>query len=187
MNQSSCRRTPHNHDANVFVNIYTIILLKSVGVRKLQVAIIARLSREMSLTVRIVWQYILSPVRVSIRPSIFLYAKNIQNYCEYRVSHASGQLNRTSEAGNCGHGSTPPTRRSGNELSCDNILWSRLIASGPSERRQHERRQHERRQLRSKRRQREFIPSRLESVVKELVRSLWMCSVCSNQQCRIVL
>ena len=34
--------------------IYTIILLKSVSVRKLQVAILARSSREMSLTVRIV-------------------------------------------------------------------------------------------------------------------------------------
>ena len=42
--------------------IYTIILLKSVclsvGVRKMQVAILARSSREMPLTVRIVWQYI---------------------------------------------------------------------------------------------------------------------------------
>ena len=42
---------------------------------------------------------------------------------------------------------------SGSILQC----WSRLIGSGPSERRQHERRQ-----LRSKRRQREFIPSRLD-------------------------
>ena len=117
--------------------------------RKLQVAIIARLSREMSLTVRIVGQYILARVRVSIRPSIFLFAKNIQNYSEYRVAHASVQLTRTSDAGNCGHGSSPPTSRNGNELSGDNILWSRLIASGPSERRQHERRQ-----LRTKRRQR---------------------------------
>ena len=120
-------------------------------------------------------------VRVSIRPSVFLYAKNIQSYSEYRVAHASGQLNRTSDAGNCAHGSSPRASRNGNELSVDNILWSRLIASGPSERRQHERRQ-----LRSKRRQREFIPSRLENVVKELVRSLWVCSVCNNQQCRIV-
>ena len=59
----------------------TIILLKSVcmsvGVRKLQVAILARSSREMSLTDRIVRQYIMSRVRVSVRPSIFLYAKNI--------------------------------------------------------------------------------------------------------------
>ena len=36
------------------VHIYTIILLISVGVRKRQVAILARSSREMSLTVRIV-------------------------------------------------------------------------------------------------------------------------------------
>ena len=67
-------------------NIYTIILLKyvclSVGVRKLQVAILARSSRKMSLTVRFVWQYILSRVRVSVRPSIFLYAKNPQNLRE---------------------------------------------------------------------------------------------------------
>ena len=57
--------------------IYTIIPLKSVGVRKLQVAILARSSREMSLTVSIVWQYILSRVRVSVGPSIFfVYAKN---------------------------------------------------------------------------------------------------------------
>ena len=41
----------------------------SVGVRKRQVAIIARSSREMSLTDRIVLKYILSRVRVSVRPS----------------------------------------------------------------------------------------------------------------------
>ena len=56
-------------------HIYTIICLKSVclsvSVRKRQVAILARSSREMSLTVRIVWQYILSRVRVSVWPSIF--------------------------------------------------------------------------------------------------------------------
>ena len=48
----------------------TIILLKSVAVRKLQVAIFARSSREISQTVRIVWQYILSRVCVSVRPSV---------------------------------------------------------------------------------------------------------------------
>ena len=47
-----------------------------VGVRKRQVAILARSSREMSLTVRIVWQYILSRVRVSIRPSNFFIREN---------------------------------------------------------------------------------------------------------------
>ena len=59
------RRSSKNCDlrcANIDRHIYTIILLKSVclsvGVRKLQVAILARSSREMSLTVRIVWQYI---------------------------------------------------------------------------------------------------------------------------------
>ena len=51
--------------------IYTIILLKSVGVGKLQVAIIVPSSREMSQTVRINRKHILSRVRVSIRPSNF--------------------------------------------------------------------------------------------------------------------
>ena len=37
----------------VICDFYTVILLKSVGVRKLQVAILARSSREMSQTVRI--------------------------------------------------------------------------------------------------------------------------------------
>ncbi len=51
----------------------------SVTVSKLRVAILARSSREMSQTVRIYWMYILSRVRVSVRPRIFLYAKNTQN------------------------------------------------------------------------------------------------------------
>ena len=51
--------------------IYTIILRKSVEVSKLQVAILARSSREMSQTVRIVCKHILSQVRVSGRPSNF--------------------------------------------------------------------------------------------------------------------
>ena len=48
----------------------------SVDVRRLQVAILARSPREMSQT-DIVWQYILSRGRISVRPSIFLYVKNI--------------------------------------------------------------------------------------------------------------
>ena len=51
-------------------NIYTIICLKSVVVRKLQVAILARSPREMSQTDRIVWKHILSRVRVSVKPRI---------------------------------------------------------------------------------------------------------------------
>ena len=49
---------------------------KSVGVRKLQVAILAISPWEMSLTDRILPRYILSRVRVSVRPRIFLCAKN---------------------------------------------------------------------------------------------------------------
>ena len=52
-------------------NIYTIILFKSAGVSKLQVAILARSSREMSQTVRIDWKHILSRVCVSVRPRNF--------------------------------------------------------------------------------------------------------------------
>ena len=53
------------HDAlSMHSTIYTIILHLSVAVRKLQVAILARSSREMYQTVRIDWQYILSRDRV---------------------------------------------------------------------------------------------------------------------------
>ena len=58
--------------------IYNIICLKSVGVRKRQVAILSRSPREISLTDRILPRYILSRVRVSVRPIIFLYAKKPQ-------------------------------------------------------------------------------------------------------------
>ena len=47
----------------------------SVGVSKLQVAIFARSSREMYQTVRIDCKYILSRVRVSVRPIIFYTRK----------------------------------------------------------------------------------------------------------------
>ena len=74
----SCLRLLHRdmtQDAKVTQDIYTIILHKSVclsvGVRKLQVAILARSSREMSLTDRILQRYILSRVRVSVWPSNF--------------------------------------------------------------------------------------------------------------------
>ena len=84
---------------NIQTVIYTIFFLSlSVGVRKLQVAILARSSREISLTVRMVWQYILSRVCVSVRPSIFLYEKNTQNLGETGppvpvfISMASDQL-----------------------------------------------------------------------------------------------
>ena len=56
--------------------IYIIMCLKSVAVRKLQVAILARSPREMSQTDRILPRYILSRVRVSVRPRIFYTRKN---------------------------------------------------------------------------------------------------------------
>ena len=60
--------------------IYTIICLKSVDVRRLQVAILARSPREISQTDRILPRYFLSRVRVSVRPRIFLYAKKLPNH-----------------------------------------------------------------------------------------------------------
>ena len=57
--------------AKVIYILYTTILLKSVAVRKLQVASLARLSREMYQTVCINWRSILSQVRISVRPSNF--------------------------------------------------------------------------------------------------------------------
>ena len=47
----------------------------------------------MSQTVRIDWKRILSWVRVSVRPSNFLYAKNTHNYREYRVARTNVYLN----------------------------------------------------------------------------------------------
>ena len=60
--------------------IYTIICLKSVDIRRLQVAILARSPREMSQTDRMLPRYFLSRVRVSVRPRIFLYAKKLPNH-----------------------------------------------------------------------------------------------------------
>ena len=64
--------------------IYTIICLKSACLSAF--AILARASREMSLTVRIVSQYIPSRVHVSVRPSIFYTRKTLINYHESRPS-----------------------------------------------------------------------------------------------------
>ena len=61
------------------LGIYTIICLKSVIVRKLQVAILARSPREMSQTDHIGWQHILSRVRVSVRPKKKVYAEKTPN------------------------------------------------------------------------------------------------------------
>ena len=70
----TCQRA-HAHAYTVSILYFSLNL--SVGVRKLQCAILARSYREMSLTVRVVRQYILSRVRVSVRPSkFFIRAKH---------------------------------------------------------------------------------------------------------------
>ena len=114
----------------------------SVGVRKLQVAILARSSREMSLTVRIVWHPVTSS-SLRVRPSIFLYVKNIhkpsrrpslaQVSIEWNGAWLAGDRSTVSgknTSGWCGHSS------------------DRLSQHGKNNK--------------SKRRQREFIPLRLE-------------------------
>ena len=58
---------------------YSILFYKSVEVLKQQVAILARSPREMYQTDRILPRYILSRVRVSFRPRIFLFAKKKKN------------------------------------------------------------------------------------------------------------
>ena len=79
--------------------IYTIICLKSVGVRRWQVAILARSPREMSLTDRILPRYILSRVRVSQFGLEFLYAKKTQTRLARMLDPLCGQINNW--IGNC--------------------------------------------------------------------------------------
>ena len=74
------------HCSSLLASILYLYLNLSVEVSKLQVAIIGR-------SFRIVCQHIMSRVRVSVRPSNFLYAKNTQKYREYRVAHAAVYLN----------------------------------------------------------------------------------------------
>ena len=70
-------------------SVYTIILLKSVGVNKLQATILARSSRETSQTESISFHEFSS----QFGPAIFLYAKNTKNYREYRVARTNVYLN----------------------------------------------------------------------------------------------
>ena len=84
----------HTQVAHTFLSskstttIYTIICLKSVclsvSVRKLQVAILARSSREMSLTDRIVWQYI-HEFASQFGLAFFYTRKTLINYYESRT------------------------------------------------------------------------------------------------------
>ena len=69
--------------------IYSIICLKSVDVRKRQVAILVRSPREMSQTDRILPRYILSRVRVSVRPRIFFISQTRPHVVYFQVVHGS--------------------------------------------------------------------------------------------------
>ena len=105
----------------IAVIIYTIIYLKFVSLsvsRRSQTAgrnSCARSSREMSLLFASSDSISCHEFASQFGLSFFVHAKNFQNYSEYCVAHASGQLNRTSDAAYCGHGSPPPTSRNGNE------------------------------------------------------------------------
>ena len=70
----------------------------SVSVRKLQVVILARSSRKMSLTIRIVWQYIQSRVLVSVRPSNFFIREKLPKPRVHRVASSCVDLNGQRQA-----------------------------------------------------------------------------------------
>ena len=67
---------------HISIALRVTISIMSVAVTKMQVAILVRSSREMYQTVRIASKHILSQVRVSVRASNFLDAKNTQNLGE---------------------------------------------------------------------------------------------------------
>ena len=72
----------------ILTNYTVCTIIPSVDFRKLRVTILARSFREMSLTVRIVWKYILSRVCVSVWPSI----------CLIREKHPKPQKNWVASA-----------------------------------------------------------------------------------------
>ena len=75
-------------------HVYTIILPKSVGVSKLQVAILGRCLKLFVPTESISCHEFASQFGLAV----FLYAKNTQNYCEYRVAHTNVYLNEAATA-----------------------------------------------------------------------------------------
>ena len=97
----------------IIIIIYTIIGHKSVDVRKLQVAILARSPQEMSQTDRILPRYILSRVRVSVRPRIFVYAKKPQTTVARpaAVDHRSAADKRLNWNGHDPFSSAPRAQR----------------------------------------------------------------------------
>ena len=82
---------------DLFSFLYPIICLKSVDVRRLQVAILARSPREMSQTDRILPRYFLSRVHASVRPIIFYTRKNYKNTVSARSLTVSATTVRTAQ------------------------------------------------------------------------------------------
>ena len=98
------------------------MLTKSVGVRKLQVAILALLLREMALTDRILPRYILSRVRVSVRPIIFFIREKTPNQIRPHVVYFNGSCTNA----------VPHVRSTGNLSSCYTTkIEHRMLFSKP--------------------------------------------------------
>ena len=82
----------------LYYNPPSLLLDMSVGVRKRQVPILARLSREMTQTVRIKRRSFLSRVCISLRPTnVFIAEKNTQKLdeTESRVCSLEGTSDRS--------------------------------------------------------------------------------------------
>ena len=75
---ASCQEL-HPRNIPMYTDIYVIIFLKSVAVRSVQAAVLARLSWEMSLTVRIDCHSFVLRVRISVRPSNFFIGEKPHN------------------------------------------------------------------------------------------------------------
>ena len=123
----------------------------------LQVAIIARSSREMSKTVRIDWRSFLSRVCISVRYRIFIGEKHPRTIVETESpERVVGWMNQrpvtvdrqqpVKRCDNCGHGCSPATRRKATTWTATTAPKWRKIST-------------------SKRRQPEFIPSRSDKML----------------------
>ena len=128
--------SPNNGGANVYANkflsslsILSFFLNLSVAVSKLQVAILARSSREMYQTVRIDWRSILSRVRVSIRPRHFFTRKTPKTIAKPESSASVCWMNQRATRRKgvvmpVTVDRSPATSRNGNNMSGDNYSHS---------------------------------------------------------------
>ena len=75
------------------ITIYPIMCLNYVDIRSMQVVILALSPREISQTDRILPKYILSRVRVSVRPRIVYTRKKNANHCRPHTSIRAAEIN----------------------------------------------------------------------------------------------